>query len=149
LCSDTERSLWERASVFAGGFDLAAAEQICVGDGIAPGEVLDVVDALVDKSILSVNHDTGRPRYPMLETIGEYGSTRLTASGKQSTLRRRHRDYSQQMAEALNQQWFGPDQVAWLTRLQREHANLQTALEFCLTEPRQAQAAMNIAVDMR
>jgi non-specific serine/threonine protein kinase len=149
LCSDTERSLWERASVFAGGFDLAAAEQVCAGEGIAPDEVLDVVDALVDKSILSVSHHAGGSHYRMLETIREYGHNKLAASGKQGTLRRRHRDYYQQVTEALSREWFGPDQVAWLARLQREHANLQAALEFCLTEPGEAQAALAIAVDMR
>ncbi|MEU0567391.1 LuxR C-terminal-related transcriptional regulator [Nonomuraea sp. NPDC005983] len=147
-CTLSERTLWERLSVFAGGFDLAAAEQVCVGEGIAATDVLDLVDALVDKSILSVVDDGGAVRYRMLETIRQYAQDRLTASGEWAVVRRRHRDYFQTMAEACHRQWFGPDQVAWFAWFRREHANLQAALRFCLTEPGQAQVAQVMVGDM-
>jgi predicted ATPase/DNA-binding CsgD family transcriptional regulator len=146
-CTGPERALWQRASVFAGGFELAAAEQVCARDGITAGQVLDLVDALADKSVLSVDRD-GEPRYRMLETIRQYGRDRLTASGDRSVLQRLHRDYYQQLARTACSQWFGPDQVAWRARLRREHANLRAALEFCLTEPGQAQAALSITADI-
>jgi predicted ATPase/DNA-binding CsgD family transcriptional regulator len=146
-CTGPEQALWQRASVFAGGFELAAAEQVCARDGITSGQVLDLVDALADKSVLSVDRD-GEPRYRMLETIRQYGRDRLTASGQRSVLQRRHRDYYQQVARTARSQWFGPDQIAWQARLRREHANLRAALEFCLTEPGQAQAALSIAADI-
>jgi len=146
-CTGPERALWQRASVFAGGFDLAAAEQVCARDGITSGQVLDLVDALADKSVLSVDPD-GEPRYRMLETIRQYGRDRLAASGQRSVLQRLQRDYYQQLVRTARSQWFGPDQVAWQARLRREHANLRAALEFCLTEPGQAQAALSIAADI-
>src|SRR5215470_6025163 len=146
-CTGPERALWQRASVFAGGFELAAAEEVCASDGITPGQVLDLVDALADKSVLSVDGE-GEPRYRMLETIRQYGRDRLTDSGQRSVLQGRHRDYYQQLARTARSQWFGPDQVAWQARLRREHANLRAALEFCLTEPGQAQAALSIAADI-
>ena len=146
-CTGPERALWQRASVFAGGFDLAAAEQVCARDGITSGQVLDLVDALADKSVLSVDPD-GEPRYRMLETIRQYGRDRLAASGQRSVLQRLQRDYYQQLVRTAGSQWFGPDQVAWQARLRREHANLRAALEFCLTEPGQAQAALSIAADI-
>ena len=146
-CTEPERALWQRASVFAGGFDLAAAEQVCARDGITSGQVLDLVDALADKSVLSVDPD-GEPRYRMLETIRQYGRDRLAASGQRSVLQRLQRDYYQQLVRTARSQWFGPDQVAWQARLRREHANLRAALEFCLTEPGQAQAALSIAADI-
>ncbi|WP_432993561.1 ATP-binding protein [Dactylosporangium sp. CA-233914] len=149
-CTASEQALWERASVFSGGFELAAAEQVCAGGNIASEDVLDLVDALVDKSILSVERD-GRNRYWMLETIRQYAQDRLTASGQQSVLRRRHRDYYQRLARTARSHWFGPgqiDQIAWLARLRGEHANLRAALEFCLTEPGQAQQALTIAADL-
>jgi predicted ATPase/DNA-binding CsgD family transcriptional regulator len=146
-CTAPERALWQRASVFAGGFELTAAEQVCACDGITSGQVLDLVDALADKSVLSVDRD-GEPRYRMLETIRQYGRDRLTASGQRSLLQRQHRDYYEQLARTARSQWFGPDQVAWHARLRREHANLRAALEYCLTEPGQAQAALSIAADI-
>jgi non-specific serine/threonine protein kinase len=143
-CTEPERALWERASVFSGGFDLAAAEQVCAGEGIPCGDVLDLMDALVDKSIISVDRD-GQARYRMLETIRQYAHDRLAASGQLAVLRRRHRDHYQKLARTACSQWFGPDQIAWRVRLRREHANLCAALEFCLTEPGQAQQALTIA----
>ncbi|GAA4260954.1 hypothetical protein GCM10022255_091660 [Dactylosporangium darangshiense] len=68
LCTAPEQALWQRASVFSGGFELAAAEQVCAGEGIMAEDVLDLVDALVDKSILSVERHSD-PRYRMLESI--------------------------------------------------------------------------------
>ena len=59
LCSDTEQLLWERCSVFAGGFDLDAAENICAGDGLAAADVLGVVARLVDQSVLARDGDAG------------------------------------------------------------------------------------------
>jgi predicted ATPase/DNA-binding CsgD family transcriptional regulator len=148
LCTETERVLWERASVFAGGFDLAAAEQVCSGDDIKPADVLGLIDALVDKSILSREDQDGDVRYRMLETIRQYARDRLLAADRLTALRRRHRDHFQELAETAGRSWFGPDQVAWCARLRREHANIQAALEFCLTEPGEAQAALDIAANI-
>ncbi|WP_214415499.1 ATP-binding protein [Sphaerisporangium fuscum] len=148
LCTDAERMLWERASVFSGGFDLEAAEKVCAGDGIGAGEMLDLIDALVDKSILSMDESGGGVRYRMLETIREYARDKLAASDRLTALRRRHRDYFRDLTESACRQWFGPDQVAWSARLEREHANLQAALEFCLTEPGEAQSALTIAANL-
>jgi len=147
LCTAAEQALWQRTSVFSGGFELAAAEQVCAGDDIMSEDVLDLMDALVDKSILSAERN-GHLRYRMLESIRQYASDRLTATGQQVVLQRRHRDYFEQVAGAAHSHWFGPDQVAWQARLRREDANMRTALEFCLAEPGQAQHALTIADDV-
>jgi predicted ATPase/DNA-binding CsgD family transcriptional regulator len=148
-CTEPERALWERASVFVGGFDLEAAEQVCAGDGIATDDVLGLVHALVDKSILSTDLLNSEVRYRMLETIRQYAHDRLAASGRQAAEVFRHRDYFQQVAQTVIREWFGPNQVALLARLRRERANFQAALEFCLTEPGQAQVGLTIATDLR
>ncbi len=144
-CTEAERALWERASVFSGGFNLAAAEQVCAGDGIAAGDMLHLVDALVDKSIFSAENRNGETRYRMLETIRQYAHDKLTASGQETVLRRRHRDYFQSVAEAAALQWFGPDQPIFFSLLRREHANMRVALDFCVSEPGEAQTGLTIA----
>ncbi|MFC7643914.1 AAA family ATPase [Streptosporangium lutulentum] len=83
LCTDQERALWERVSVFAGDLDLEAAETVCSGDGIASGEIVDLVIGLVDKSVLVREEYPSGVRYRLLETIRQYGRDRLRESGEE------------------------------------------------------------------
>jgi predicted ATPase len=144
LCSHDEQQLWARASVFAGGFDLDAAEAVCRGQSIAREDVFELVAALVDKSILTrASHDTPA-RYRMLETIRHYGQERLAASGQQTAVCARHRDHYRRQVTRAEQEWLGPNEQAWFTTSRREHPNLRAALEFCLTEPGEARAGLEI-----
>jgi len=147
-CTEPERALWGRVSVFSGGFDLIAAEQVCAGDGIATEAVPDLLDALVDKSVLSIHYDGGLVRYGMLETIRQYGQDKLSSSGGWPALRRRHCNYFQKLAEDAHRRWCGPDQVALVTTLRRELGNLRAAQEFCLTEPGRAWICLAIATNL-
>lgn len=149
LCTNAERTLWVLASVFSGGFDLDAVEQVCTREGIiATDQVLDLVDALVDKSVLNVSHDQGQVRYRMLESLRQYAFDKMADADLLTEQRCRHRDYFRELTEQVGREWFGPDQLAWSARLRREHANLQAALEFCLTEPGQAQPALAMAANI-
>ncbi|MER6845444.1 ATP-binding protein [Streptomyces platensis] len=148
LCTHQEQLLWARLSVLSGGFDLEAAEEICSGDGIDRQDVLDLVTGLVDKSVLTCEEQGTRMRYGLLDTLRQYGRERLAASGEEPALRRRHQDHYRRMAAQAEAEWFGPDQMAWFTRLRIEHANLQAALTFTLGEPGQAQAAMGLAASL-
>ncbi|SDC41215.1 ATP-binding protein [Actinokineospora iranica] len=131
LCTEPERLLWARASVFSGGFDLDAAEEVCSGSGLDRHAVLDVIDGLLDKSILLREEHRGVARYRMLEMVRQYGENHLRAAGELVWLRRRHRDWYLELAKRCEADWFGPRQVEWIERLRREHANLRVALEFC------------------
>jgi non-specific serine/threonine protein kinase len=145
LCSPQERSMWARMSVFAGGVDLDAAEEVCRGADIPRDDVLDLVAGLVDRSVVSGEESDGRVRYRMLETIREYGRQRLAERGANGTLRRAHRNYFRRLAEQAGASWFGPHQVDWYRRLRAEHANLRTALDYCLTEPGETGAGLRMA----
>ncbi|GDY29122.1 ATP-binding protein [Gandjariella thermophila] len=149
LCSAEERTLWARLSVFSGGFDLEAAEEVCSGDGIPREEVLHLVAGLVDKSILTREQHGNRARYRLLETIRQYGRDRLAESGQEKVLRRRHRDYVRALAEQAYADWFSPRQVTWASRMRVEHPNVRAALEFCLSEPGEARAGQRIAASLR
>ncbi|MEU0567019.1 LuxR C-terminal-related transcriptional regulator [Nonomuraea sp. NPDC005983] len=145
LCSEQERTLWSRLSIFAGGFDLHAAEAVCASDGISGDSVVDLVASLVDKSIVSCEEHEGRVRYRLLETIRQYGQDRLRESGDRHALRARHQRYYGHLVEQAWAQWFGPDQERWLRRLQDEHSNIRIALEYCFTEPGEAEYGLRIA----
>ncbi len=84
LCSPQEQILWGRLSVFSGGFDLEAAEQVCAGEDIAQEDVFELVTGLLDKSVLAREEHGSRVRYRLLETIRQYGQTHLTESGQES-----------------------------------------------------------------
>ena len=144
LCTPAEQLLWARASVFAASFDLEAVEAICT-DGMPPEAILDTVAGLTDKSIFIREEHAGHVRFRMLETIREYGQARLRESGTEPALKQRHRDWYVRLVEQASAEWFGPQQERWSTRLLLEHANLRTALEFCLAQPGQVRIGLHLA----
>jgi len=149
LCSRHEQLAWARVSVFAGGFDLAAAEAVCAGDDFAAGDVSDAVEGLVSKSVLGRAGPTGQVRYQQLETIRLYGQEKLRDSGHERAVQRLHRDWYLALAEQFDADWFGPRQVWWSRRLRLEHPNLRAALGFCLTEPGEVDAGLRLAAGLR
>ncbi|MEV6388869.1 protein kinase domain-containing protein [Nocardia xishanensis] len=138
LCTEAEQAAWARLSVFAGSFELDAAEQICRDDH--DGEnLLDVLTALVDKSILIREESGPAVRFRLLETLREYGRDKLDETGEYPKMRRRHTDWYRQLAEDAEADWISPRQLDWIARLDREQSNLREALNFSLddteTEP--------------
>ncbi|WP_105971121.1 ATP-binding protein [Streptomyces geranii] len=144
LCTPAERVLWNRLSVFAGGFGLEAAEDVCAGDGIAKHEVLDLLDRLVAQSIVLTCESAGLPRFRLLETIRQHGRERLMESGEEQQLRLRHLRFFLDLAERIDWHWYGPGQVDVLARLRAEHTNLLAALD-CAADP-QARLALTAAL---
>ncbi|GII30824.1 ATP-binding protein [Planotetraspora mira] len=148
LLSPAERTLWTRMSIFPGHFDLEAAEAVCSGDGIAREDVLDLLDAVVDKSLLLREEHAGDVRYRMLETLREFARTREPGPDERRALARRHRDFYLRLTGQAAAEWFGPRQVSWFGRLRQEQANLRAALEFCLREPGEAAIGLRMATDL-
>jgi predicted ATPase/DNA-binding CsgD family transcriptional regulator len=150
LCSPSEQLMWVRLSVFAGGFDLDAAEYVCSNHVIDRDEVLGLIASLVNKSIIvrhqATQHTTAW--YHMLETIRQYGAERLTDAEDVRALKLRHRDHYRAVAGRFAAEGFGPHQADWFLRLRRESGNIRAALEFCLRDPREAQAAFDIAAQI-
>jgi predicted ATPase len=135
LCSPEERLLWARLSVFAGQFDLEAAEYVCSGDGLHCDDVLDVLGELLAQSVLSREETAAGVRYRMLDTVRAYGADWLEATGDAERLRRRHRDWYMGLATWCELDWFSPRQGDVAARVDTELPNLRRALEHCLTEP--------------
>ncbi|WP_327584057.1 LuxR C-terminal-related transcriptional regulator [Nonomuraea sp. NBC_00507] len=134
LCTEHERLLWARISVFRGSLDLEAAEAVCAGDGIARDEIVNLVGGLTEKSVLIREEHPWGVRYRLLDTIRQYGKERLIASGQDQELKRRYRDYYRELSREARAQHFGPAQIKLLNRLRVEHPNLRTALEYCHAE---------------
>jgi predicted ATPase/DNA-binding CsgD family transcriptional regulator len=145
LLTEAEQAMWPRVSVFAGSFDLDAAEAVCAVGRVGAGQVADLVDALVAKSIL-LREGQGPARYRLLDTIAEFGLTKLRGRGNERALRRRHRAWF--AALAARQEAFGPGRAAWLAALHADHENLRAALRFCLAEPEEAAAGAEMACDL-
>ncbi|WP_411194667.1 protein kinase domain-containing protein [Rhodococcus jostii] len=129
LCTPAEQQLWARLSVFAGGFELDAAEQVCGGP-----DLLDALSALVDKSILNREESGGAIRLRMLESVQDYGRDALEETGEHLDVRRRHRDWCERLACDAEADWISSRQLEWISRLTRELPNLRGALEFGLRE---------------
>ncbi|MEV0111166.1 protein kinase [Nocardia sp. NPDC050799] len=133
LCSPIEQRAWAHLSVFAGSCELDAIEQICAVDW-APAGTIDVLAGLVDKSILIREQSGHVVRFRMLQTLRDYGRTKLRESGELQQLRRRHRDWYRRLAIDAEAGWIGSAQPGWIARLEREHPNLREALESSLSE---------------
>jgi predicted ATPase/DNA-binding CsgD family transcriptional regulator len=145
LLTEAEQAMWRRVSVFAGSFDLDAAEAVCAVGRVGAGQVADLVDALVAKSIL-LRQGGSTARYRLLDTMAEFGLTKLRGRDNERALRRRHRAWY--AALAARQEAFGPGRATWIAALDADHENLRTALEFCLAEPGQSAAGTQMACDL-
>jgi len=145
LLTDGEQAMWRRVSVFAGSFDLDAAEKVCAVGRLATGQTADLIDALVAKSIL-LREGQGTARYRLLDTIREFGLAKLRGRGNERALRLRHRAYY--AALAARQDAFGPGRGEWIAALDADHENLRAALRFCLADPAEAAAGAQIACDL-
>ncbi|HLK56982.1 MAG TPA: BTAD domain-containing putative transcriptional regulator, partial [Chthonomonadaceae bacterium] len=132
LLSDPERILLRRLCVFSGGWTLEAAEQVCAGDGIASGEVLDLLSSLVDKSLVGFEVGMrGEGRYHLLETLRQYSRERLKERQEEKALRNRHLEFFLALAEDAERRHIEEDLAGWL---ETEHDNLRLALAWCKQE---------------
>jgi predicted ATPase/DNA-binding CsgD family transcriptional regulator len=147
LCSEAERTLWSRISVFSGGLELDAAEHVCADDRLPADGILDLIASLVDKSILARSGDGDQARYKMLEVVREYGAIRLDEAGEWREVARRHCQFYAGLAARGGRHWASPDQAAMMRRLRDEQGNLRVALEFAVTEG-PPKTALRMAADL-
>lgn len=133
LLSPTEQRLLCRLSVFSGGFTLAAAEAVCAGTPIRAPEILDLLSALADKSLVTAtNLETqAEARYSLLEMVRQYAAEKLAESGETGetvAVRQSHLAYFRDMAVQSEAALRSPQQVVWIQHLEAEHDNLRAAL---------------------
>ena len=146
LCSELEQRFWARSSVFIGGYDLASAAAVCGADDLPAGEVLDLVSALVDQSILIADEAaSGHTRYRMLGEIRQFGLERAEKAGELHGMQERHATWCADLASRFDDDACGPRQRDWLRVLRPEHANLRAALEYYAGTAEAAESGLGIA----
>jgi len=133
LLDASEKSVFARLAAFSGGFTLDAAEAVAAGGGIAADDVLDLVTALIDKSLVEV--DAEATRYRMLETVRQYAQEELAASDEADAVRTRHLDFFLGFATEMHPQLWGKEQAAGLARVDLERENLLAAHGWCDRAP--------------
>ncbi len=146
LLTDAERTVLRRLSVFSGGASLEAAERVCAGDAVEPEDVLDLLTALTEKSLLVAagDSDFDAPRYRMLGTIKEYATQRLAEAGETDLARHAHLAHFTELTETADQHLRRAEQLTWLATLATEHDNITAAMRGALAAG-EAQAAMRLA----
>lgn len=128
ILTEPERRLLGRLSVFAGGFDLEAAETVGGPPAQVGGDVLEGLMALADQSLIR-SLDVDPPRFFMLETIREFGSEMLDGEPDAAEIRARHTSWYLALAERAAPGLSGPNQRALLEQLEREHDNIRAVLD--------------------
>jgi predicted ATPase/DNA-binding SARP family transcriptional activator len=157
LLSEAEGRLFRRLAVFSGGWTLAAAEAVCA-DGGSPAasrkgggsnalgaEALDLLDSLVDRSLVLAEEAGGDVRYRMLETVREYALDRLRERDEEAPARAAHLDFFLRLAEEIGQDLPGSGQEAALAHLEAEVANFRAALAWAQAETAPAAASVRLA----
>lgn len=141
LCTPWERLMWARMSVFTGSFELDAVEGICSGGDISASTAVDLVQSLIDKSILT-REDYGRTvRYRLLDILRSFGKELLADLEVTDERRELHAAWYFNLVDTAEKEWLSARQSYWLARLLGEHANIQAALTFALDKSNFSAAA--------
>lgn len=128
LLGEPEKLLLARLSVFGESFSLEAVEAVCVGGAVDVGNVLDLLAALVDQSLVQMQAQAGLARYALLETVKEYAAARLTERGEAEERQRMHADLFTSLAIEAEPSMRSPQRAAWIERMQRDADNFRLAL---------------------
>lgn len=144
LCTDAERTLWRRLSVFAGSFGFDALTEVCAGGVLDAGSIETAVDGLVRKSVLTEDGE----RYRLLDPIREFGAAELQASRAAVAVRDKYIAYYLRMAREFEKRAVSAEQLSRYAELRREHANIRGAMEYAFVTPGNDRAAADIASSM-
>jgi predicted ATPase/class 3 adenylate cyclase/DNA-binding CsgD family transcriptional regulator len=151
LLNPGEQMVLGRLSVFAGGWTLEAAEAVTAAGDAGEWQVLDRLAALVDKSLVQAEDLSGSTRYRLLETVRQYAAERLARQPgpELDETRAAHRDYYLALVETADTFLRGPDEAAWLDRLEAEFDNIRAALAFSLADPDGTEPGLRLAAGLR
>jgi predicted ATPase/DNA-binding SARP family transcriptional activator len=138
LLEPDEQVLLRRLSVFADELSLPAAEAVCAGDGIRAEDVLDLLAALVDKSLVVVHERADEARYHLLETIRQYAREHLDALPEAGTVRARHARFFADLVREAEPHFITPARPIWVDRIQRELDDIRLVLVWTRADDRAA-----------
>jgi predicted ATPase/class 3 adenylate cyclase/predicted negative regulator of RcsB-dependent stress response len=149
LLNDDEQRVFNRLAVFAGGFDLPAAERICGADPLQEEDVLDLLSSLVDKSLVMADEGADATRYRMLETLRDYACEKLEQSAEAPDTAVRHCDHYFAFAKAARDGLMEPDTADWVRRAEADLDNIRAAIALTLSGGADPILAVKFAVTMQ
>lgn len=132
LLDDRQRLVLARLSVFAGQFELDAAQAVASGEWIDGKDVLDLVAGLVDQSLVQVVQRQGTARYRLLETIRVYARQRLSELDDAALVRDRHLKFHVDLAERAHTGLTGGQPEPWMARLSEDLVDLRAAMDWAV-----------------
>jgi predicted ATPase len=132
LLFDAEQRVFDRLSVFPGGCDLATAEAVCSDDTITAEDIADIIQALVEKSLVVAHRIDDTVRFTQLQTLCQYGRQRLSERDDAKRVRATMAAHYARLAAGGKTAYTGPDQGHWLIAITAEHDNLRAALEWAI-----------------
>ena len=132
MCSEPQRRLLARLSVFAGGCTRESAEAVCADEVVDRRALFALLHGLVAKSLVVAERDGPETRYRLLETIREYGEERLAENDETEALRARHGECYAEFARVVSEDLTGPRQIEAGKRLGPENENLLAAMNHAI-----------------
>ena len=152
LCTEAERTLWRRLSVFPASFGFDAIAAVCAGEPLDKDTIADALDGLVRKSVLTEDRSPLvkdlQDRYRLLDPLREFGAAELEASGASGTIRARYIAHYLRLAREFGRHAVSGDQLRRYDELRREHANIRGAMEYALVMPGNERAVADIVTSM-
>ncbi|HEV3092040.1 MAG TPA: helix-turn-helix domain-containing protein [Candidatus Cybelea sp.] len=145
LLSTQARLLLDRLSIFASGFSLEAAADVCTDVRLPEGDVLQLLSTLIAQSMVMVDFSRGEARYHMLEATRQYAMERLIAAGELEAIARRHARSCLRVAQRLDKDWYGADERTWFADAASELDNCRAALDWSLAQGHDVETGALIA----
>jgi predicted ATPase/class 3 adenylate cyclase len=145
LLSPAEQRLLARLAVFSGGCTLEAIEEVCSGDPVEPGDIVDLVTSLVARSLIVAEDNALGTRYRLLETIRQYGEERLADWCESGALFLRHARFYADLSARAAEHFYGPDQLVWARQISLERDNIRVALATAIDATNAALAVQLVA----
>jgi predicted ATPase/DNA-binding SARP family transcriptional activator len=144
LLFDDEQRVFERLSVFPGGCDLATAEAVCADESLDAADLGDIIQTLVDKSLVIAVPRGDALRFTQLQTLAQYGREKLAERGDAERIRDAMAAHYFRLCARSAASYVGDDQRAWLVAVDQEQDNIRGALEWAVAND-DAETALTIA----
>ncbi|HUP07642.1 MAG TPA: tetratricopeptide repeat protein [Caldimonas sp.] len=149
LLNPDEQRVLARLSVFVGGFDLAAAEQVCGAEPLSEFDVMDILQSLVEKSLVMLDQSEESARYSVLETIRDYAHEKLSQSGELASIAALHCQHYFAMTKTASRGLRSAEQAEWVYRVEAELDNIRAAMSLALASGVDPIISVKIAVAMQ
>jgi predicted ATPase len=145
LLSAQAQLLFDRLAIFAGGFTLEAATEVCSDESLPSGDVLELLSSLIAQSLVTADFARGDARYHLLEATRQYGLERLGKRGERQALGHRHGLEFLRIAQKLDRDWYDSPERSWFKEAETELDNCRLALSWSLAERRDLRSGRLLA----